>query len=85
MADDFLKELLVQFDLALPKGRSPDRLGPGEQLRQSKPTRMCLKLINPHRRELTVQLFDNVEGILNDLLDLLSGFRWLSGMKNTAG
>ena len=64
---------------------SPDRLGPGEQLRQSKPTRMCLKLIDPHRRELTVQLFDDVEGILNDLLDLLSGFQWLSGMKNTAG
>ena len=36
---------------------------------------MYINLINPHRRELTVQLFDNVEGVLNDLLDLFSGFR----------
>ena len=27
---------------------------------------MCLNLINPHRRELTVQIFDNVEDILDD-------------------
>ena len=31
---------------------------------------------------LTVQRFNNVEGVLDDFLGLLSGLRWPSGVKN---